>query len=233
VDWLHTRALSTVHQILKRLKVVYKRGRAYVHSPDTAYDLKLAYIHAAQTRVQRDPARAVLLYQDEMTYYRQPSVARDYAPQGSKDPRARSGYSPHRKRRICACLNPATGEVFAQHRSRFTVKALSAFYQQLQAHYSQYERIFVVQDNWPVHFHPSLSLSLQDSRVTLLRLPTYAPWTNPIEKVWHKLKHDLLHLHRFQDDWSGLQAAVQIWLDQYATPSPDLLRYVGLLPLNL
>lgn len=219
--------------MLKRLNVAYKRGRAYVHSPDAAYDLKLAYIHAAQTLVDRAPDRFLLLYQDEMTYYRCPSVARAYAPRGSKDPRAYSGYSPHRKRRLCGCLNADTGELFAHQRSRFTVKALNAFYQQLQAHYGQYERIFVVQDNWPVHFHPSLTLSLQDSRLTLLRLPTYAPWTNPIEKVWHKLKHDLLHLHRFQDNWSDLQAAVQTWLDQYATPSPDLLRYVGLLPVNL
>jgi transposase len=61
-----------------------------------------------------------------------------------------------------------------------------------------------------------------------LFLPTYAPWTNPIEKVWRKLYADLLHLHRRVTDWEALQHDVQAWLDQWQQPSPDLLRYTGL-----
>jgi transposase len=64
--------------------------------------------------------------------------------------------------------------------------------------------------------------------VRLLRLPTYAPWTNPIEKVWRKLKQEVLHQHDFGDDWAGLQQAVQGWL-AWAAPA-DLLRYTGLRP---
>lgn len=228
--WLKNLTLPAIHKLLQRLNITYKRGRAYVHSPDPFYDLKLAYISSAHSMVKREPQRYLLLYQDELTYYRSPTVARDYARVGSKHPLARSGYKANRKRRIAACLNPQTGELFAQQRSRFTVQALLKFYQSLEAAYPDYQRIFIVLDNWPVHFHPTISLALQKSRIVLLRLPTYAPWTNPIEQVWRKLQHDLLHLHRFEDDWLGLQAAVQLWLDQWHKPSPELLRYVGLTP---
>jgi hypothetical protein len=70
---------------------------------------------------------------------------------------------------------------------------------------------------------------LQNSQITLLFLPTYAPWLNPIEKVWRKLKQEILHLHRYSSRWTDLQARVDAWLIQYDRPAPDLLSYVGLL----
>lgn len=61
-------------------------------------------------------------------------------------------------------------------------------------------------------------------------LPTYAPWTNPIEKVWRKLHQDILHLHGFGDDWDGLRRRISDWLSLFVNGSTDLLRYVGLCP---
>lgn len=83
--------LAGIWMMLKRLKLRYKRGRDYLHSPDPDYDLKLQYVVAAYKQAQANPAHVVLLYQDELTYYRRPSVARGYAPVGSKHPRAHLG----------------------------------------------------------------------------------------------------------------------------------------------
>lgn len=230
IDWLQDSSLTCVWQTLRRLGLHYKRGREYVHSPDPDYALKLAYVQAAQQLARQDPQRYVLLYQDEMTYYRRPSLASDYAPIGSKQPLARSGYRSNRQRRICASLNFLTGQVVAQQRSHIRRQALLAHYQALEVAYPQAEVIFVVQDNWPVHFHPDVLLGLVGHRITLLRLPTYAPWTNPIEKLWLRLRQEVLHLHRFEDDWLGLTQALPAWLDQWRFPSTDLLHYVGLSP---
>ena len=59
-------------------------------------------------------------------------------------------------------------------------------------------------------------------------LPTYAPWLNPIEKVWRWLRQDVLKLHRQADNWEALQTRVHGFLDQFATGSKRLLEYVGL-----
>jgi transposase len=127
------------------------------------------------------------------------------------------------------------------------------FYQQLALTYPQSEAIYLVLDNWPIHFHPDVLAALQDPAlawplkrpanwptlpspharrldlpIQLLPLPTYAPWTNPIEKVWRLLNQTVLHLHRFEDDWDGLKQRVSRELNLYLQPSPELLRYVGL-----
>lgn len=102
--------------------------------------------------------------------------------------------------------------------------------QTVNAAYPTAERLYVALDNWPVHFHPALRTALAaTTRIRLLRLPTYAPWTNPVERVWRKLAQEVLHLHRHTDDWPGLCAQVQAWLDAALLPSEALLRYTGLL----
>jgi hypothetical protein len=59
-------------------------------------------------------------------------------------------------------------------------------------------------------------------------LPTYAPWLNPIEKLWRWLRQDVLKLHRQASDWPGLRQRVRAFLDQFASGSLALLQYVGL-----
>lgn len=116
-----------------------------------------------------------------------------------------------------------------------------------------------MQDNWPVHFHPDVLAALQPQSfkwplhvppnwptepsskarrlnlpIQLLQLPTYASWTNPIEKLWRWLKQEVLHLHRYADRWSELQNKVSEFLERFSEGSQELLRYVGLEgPLNL
>jgi hypothetical protein len=51
---------------------------------------------------------------------------------------------------------------------------------------------------------------------------------NPIEKLWRKLRQEVLYLHRQAHDWKALQARVHDFLDQFAQGSDELLRYVGL-----
>ena len=215
---------------LQRWGLRYKRGRQTLHSPDPDYDLKIAYIQAALGQAQRTPAAVVGLYMDELTYYRRPSVARAYAPRGHLQFTAPTGHSHNRKRRVAACLNALNAATFAWQRATFNVATLRRFYQAVALHYPLAQQIYIIADNWPPHFHPNILLALQSSRITLLRLPTYAPWTNPVEKLWLRLKHDVLHLHPCADDWIALQTAVQTWLDQWQLPNPDLLRFVGLSP---
>ncbi len=226
--WLWRLSLSGVQKILKRFRIHYKRGRRYLHSPDLAYDQKLAVVAAAHAAAEAKPGQVVFLYQDELTYYRRPTVAQGYAMAGSDGPRAEQGYGRNKYRRIAGCLNAVTGALFAWQRAGFDRATLIRFYRAVEAAYPEAEVIYLAQDNWPVHDHPDVQQYLETSRLRVLFLPTYAPWTNPIEKVWRKLYQELLHQHELKDRWHDLTVLVQAWLDRHAGASPALLHYVGL-----
>ena len=241
-----------VSQLLDRLGLSYKRGRDYVHSPDAHYQAKLALIEQWRQQACADPVRYVLVYLDEFTYYRQPTVSRAYERQGHTQPLARRSHQRNSWFRVIAALNAVTGQVTHRQRSKIDVLALGAFFAALRADYPQAEAIGVVVDNWPVHFHPDVLACLQPQRfpwppyvpahwtasrrpqytnlpIALLCLPTYASWCNPIEKLWRWLQQQQLHLHHLSEDWQALKQAVGAFLDRFTHGSPELLRYTGLL----
>ena len=245
-------SLSGLWRILAGHRLRSKRARDHIRSPDPAYSEKVAYLATIRAAVEAGPADAVLLYEDEVTYYRQPSLASGYAPVGSADPRAERSTRSNATTRVIGALNAHTGRVVARQRTKIDVPALIRFYQALVAAYPG-RRIYLSMDNWPVHFHPDVLAALEPQTspfpflvprhwptvpspqarrlnlpIQLVPLPTYAPWLNPIEKLWRKLKQDVLHLHRLADDLPCLRALVLNFLARFDGDSPDLLRYVGL-----
>ena len=255
LDWLRVTTLGSLSRLLRRLGICFKRARSYIHSPDPYYVEKLGWIQRHLLRAWYAPERYVFLFQDEFTYYRQPTLARAYEARGYRQPLARRSYRPNTCFRVTACLNAVTGQVTYRQHSKITLKNLSDFYAAVRADYPRAEQIYMAQDNWPIHFHPDVLARLQpqempwpprvpdiwptepkrqaihdDLPIQILCLPTYASWNNPIEKLWRWLKQDVLHLHSFSDDWQALKQEVATFPDQFANESDRLLHYVGLLP---
>jgi hypothetical protein len=249
------RSAAGLWQLLWRLRLHYKRARDYLHSPDPHYEAKLTWIQERFQQARTAPQRYVFLYLDELTFYRQPTLASAYAAAGSSHPLAYRSHHSNTCARVVAAMNALTGQVTYHQGSRINLPTLRQFYYELRAAYPQAETLYVTQDNWPVHFHPDITVVLapqtfpwppnlpanwpQTPRakvppdnlpLQLLFLPTYAPWTNPIEKLWRWLKQQLLHLHRLSDNWEALKHMICEFLEQFASGSLDLLRYVGLLP---
>lgn len=254
-EWMRLVSVVGLWRILQRLSIAYKRGRLYLHSPDEKYTIKRQRIADLLALAKGEPERFVVLYLDELTFTRQPTLGHDYAPRGHEQPLARLGYRSNYDYRIVAALNALSGQVHYQQRSRIRVPTLVNFWYQLRQAYPAAEQIFVVMDNWPVHYHPAALAVLQPQPfaadfirpaswptqprakvrtdnlpICLVPLPTYASWLNPIEKLWRWLKQTVLHLHRFEDDSEALKLSVGLFLDRFAKPSRPLLRYTGLLP---
>jgi hypothetical protein len=254
-EWIGVATPAGVWKLLHRFALRYKRARLYVHSPDLAYAHKRQRIAAIEAQVRADPQRLVLLYLDECTYSRAPTLANAYVPSGHCQARAALGYRANYEYRILAALDAVSGQVHYQQRNHIRRNNLVAFWQQLRQAYPQAEVIYVVLDNWPVHYHadslaclqpqpfaadfiqpgnwptqPTLTPASPPLPIVLLPLPTYASWLNPIEKLWRFLRQTVTHLHPFEDDSDALKAAVAAFLDRFALGSHALLHYTGLLP---
>jgi transposase len=251
-DWLHLHTAAGLQQLLKRLKIHWKRGRHHVHSPDPDYVAKLQDVRVHVRRVSKDIEQSILIFTDEFTLYRRPSLAQDYELAGQKRPLADLGYKSNYSWRIAAGLELLSGQVVYAQSKYMDIPHLTHFYRQLCQVFPGRE-IILVEDNWSIHYHPDLlaalhpqtflyplhrptnwsitpnpSTPLLNLPIQLGFLPTYASWNNPIEKLWRWLQQDVTHHHDFGDDWVALKGAVFHFLDQFAHGSVDLLKYVGL-----
>lgn len=230
IPWMQELSLAGICRLLKRLDVRYKRGRAHVHSPDLQYHSKLAAISAARQLAQQAPQEVVFLYEDEFTFYSRPPVGRTYGPRG--DCASRATGAELITRRIAACVDVASGALLARQRDRYNVKEMYRFFWWVERPYPQADVIYIALDNWQVHFHDYVCehLAKRHSRIRLLRLPTYAPWTNPVEKVWRLLHESLLDQHPYGQQWLALKQAITDWFACRREGSAELLHTIGLLP---
>jgi hypothetical protein len=227
-------SLSGIWRLLRRLNIAYKRGRLHITSPDTHYNEKMEWVKAAKARAYANPDEVVTLFGDEKTYRRVPTVScSTYGSVGTCQPTANSTPGSNTQRRIGGVMNIADASVWYTQRSRLGVKALvQEMYEVADWFHSSHpllKEINLIWDCWPVHFHPDVMLAAYRAGITLIPLPTYAPWENPIEKLWRWLCQEVLHMHHYSAAWHALWKMVEDFLSQFAHGSQELLQYVGLL----
>jgi len=266
-------------RMLDRLGITYSRGQGYTLSPDEQFEEKRDFIDGIRTRVEaggpignqaesqanglQPPQRQQdrLFYLDESSYSLHPTNADGWSPAG-KQPTARRGACDRERGRLLAAMDAETGRLFYRQQESFDREDLQDLYREMVEACAEEppaeERLWVVQDNAPFHFHPDV-LSLLESQVwprahpnfeyprpptwpnpmeaarsngdlsvQLVPLPTYASWLNPIERLWRWLKQEVLHLHSYAGEWSRLKQGVCNFLDRFTDGSPALLQYTGL-----
>lgn len=222
--------MGGVWRVLRRHDLGLRSARVQQFSPDPEYAEKLAHLAACLGEAAAAPQEVVVLFLDEMGYTRWPEPGPDWAPAAPASPPVadRAG-APNRLWRLVGSLDAVTGRV--EYLDNYVVgrKQLIAFYRRLDAGYPDAKRIYVAQDNWSIHRHDDVLAALATMpRVEPVWLPTYAPWLNPIEKLWGWLRADVLTGHRLAGDWAALRGRVNGFLDQFATGSEDLRHVVGL-----
>jgi hypothetical protein len=226
-DWLRDYTLSGVWRYLRRANLRLRSARVQQFSPDPEYTDKVLALEMALWEARRYPDRVVAVFLDQMGFARWPDPATDWA--GASPVADRHG-SKQGLWRTMGALNALTGQVtYVDGYIVGRAKVIACYGRVIEA-YPQAERIYAIQDNWSIHKHPDVVEALgQWPQIEPVWLPTYAPWLNPIEKLWRWLKQDVLKLHRLAEDWRAVRERVRQFLDQFAHGSPRLLEYVGLL----
>lgn len=223
--------LSGVWRFLRRtLKVKLRSGRVQQFSPDPQYVTKVRRLKKALRATARNPRQVRLVFLDEAGFTRWPDPAPDWVPAAPADrPVAERRGANNHLWRIVAALDAWTGRVTYLDNYIVGRKVLVRMYRRLVETYPRAQRIYVVQDNWSIHTHPEVLAAVEKlPQIKPVWLPTYAPWLNPIEKLWKSLKGDVLKMHRLADAWDELLAKMRSHLEQFQRGSRKLLQYVGL-----
>lgn len=192
--------------------------------------------------------QVAVLCQDELTYYNHASVAPDYRAQ-KQQPKAGLAIGGEKSWRVAGALDIFSGAFIAMQRQAIRAPTFVEFLRQIVA-----RSIYVLLDNWPVHFHPDVLQALQAQQcpypflvpsswqhlqpsgkykaenmpIQLLPLPTYASWLNPVEKVWRFLKHQLIHNHSFANNFKKLKTKVEECLQGLDQLRDQILSFTGL-----
>ena len=226
---LRNYSVSGVWRVLHRCGLRLRSAQVRLFSPDPEYAAKEAYLLNCLQAVAQAPTTRVLVFLDEMGYSRWPEPAVTWA---ARAPAAAPRTEPagtNQQWRIIGALNALTDRVDYLDGYIVGRAKVIALYQQLAHAYPDATRIYVVQDNWSIHRHVEVLTAVQQlPQMEPVWLPTYAPWLNPIEKLWRWLREDVLKLHRVAHDWPELRQRVTHFLDQFATGSQALLHFVGL-----
>jgi transposase len=227
IAWLGGVSDSGIYKVLKRLGFSRKQALNFVRSPDPEFRAKWEAILRAYQEALEHPDEVVFLFQDEHSYYRDPTKAPAWHRKGKTQPRAwgKPGYN--KRTRIGAAVNALTGQVIYLQRDEMGVEGLSALYARIRETYPHARVIYLVQDNWPVHKLPQVGAAREREGLTALFLPTYATWLNPIEKLWRWLKQEVLHVHPFVGDLAHLRKKAQEFLERFTRGSSELLHYLG------
>jgi transposase len=222
-------SLPAVCKCLRRFDLCYKRGRSHVHSPDLLYNQKLQAIASGLDLAIAAPGEVVFLYMDEHTANLRPRAGRTYELRKAKGRKATGKKS--KVIRLAGALDVVTGQVIVRRRARFPVQEMYRFFYHVEQHYPEARVIYIALDNWPVHFHGYVrdNLARINSKIRFLPLPTYAPWTNPIEKFWLKLNREFMDQHPYGREEKEFRDALDLWLDKHREASPALLHEVGVL----
>ena len=230
VAWLNDYSLSGVWRVLQRYGLKLRTAQVQQYSPDPKYQQKEAHLLACLRKTAQQPDQRVFLFLDEMGYYCWPDTTKVWAEVApSAPPLADRQQAKQQQWRLIGALNALTGQV--DYLDNYIVGRAKVIdmYQLIVDRYAHYDHIFVAQDNWSIHKHADVEAALQRlPRIEPVWLPTYAPWLNPIEKLWRWLRQDVLKMHRLAAHWSRLRHKVNTFLDQFSAGSQALLRYVGL-----
>ncbi len=167
--------LSGVWRVLTRLDLRLRSACVQQYSPDPAYLEKERRLLTCLEEAARFSDEVIVLFIDEMDYYRWPVPARDWvaaAPVAA--PVAERGGANNRQWRVFGALNALTGRV--DYRENYIVgrEQVVRFHEQLDRAYPAARRIYLVEDNWSIHRHPEVEAArVALPRLEVVWLPTY------------------------------------------------------------
>jgi transposase len=204
---------ETVRRRLHEENLVWRRPRPVLGPKDPQRAEKLQELRALLRQL---PADEMAVFQDEVDVNTNPKIGSMWMRRGQQAEVITPGTNT--KQYLAGSLDWRTGKVVVSDPgSRRNADLFLRHLDDLRRRYRRYRRIHVICDNASFHKPERCKKVAQyladwGHRVVLHFLPTYAPDTNPIERVWWHLHEEITRNHRCRDI-DELLDQVFAWLD--------------------
>jgi transposase len=101
-----------------------------------------------------------------------------------------------------------------------------ALFQSLEASYPLASSLYLIVDNARYHFSKSIIEYLKDSRIKLVRLPSYSPELNLIERLWKVLKKKVLY-NKHYESFKAFKKALSAFFKNQAEHLDEISSIMG------
>lgn len=191
---------ETIRRWLHQQGLVWRRPRPVLGPKDPQYARKLREIKNLLATLRADETAA---FQDEVDVNTNPKIGSMWMPKGQQAEVITPGNNV--KRYLAGSLHWRTGElILSEPGMKRNADLFLAHLEDLRKRFRCYRVIHVICDNAAFH-RPERCKKVQEylkkwgHRIVLHFLPTYAPQTNPIERVWWHLHEEVTRNHRCPD----------------------------------
>ena len=228
-QWGETVSRETIRRWLHQEDLVWRRPRPVLGPKDPQRREKLRKIRALLRSL---PDSETAVFQDEVDINTNPKIGSMWMRLGQQAEVVTPGNNV--KRYLAGSLNWRTGKLIlteGRPNQGRNADLFLAHLDELRRRLRRYRRIHVICDNAKFH-RPDRCRKVQEylaqwgHRIVLHFLPTYAPETNPIERVWWHLHEEITRNHRCQNidalldlvfDWLNAGSCFQIETSIYNT----------------
>jgi transposase len=203
---------ETVRQWLHQNDLVYRRPRPVLALRDPQRSQKIRKIKALLAELPHDE---VAFFQDEVDINTNPKIGSMWMVRGQQATVETPGNNT--KRYLAGSQHTRTGKVTLTEGARRNAELFLRHLDDLRRQYRSYRVIHVICDNASFH-KPDKCRKVREylerwgHRIQLHYLPTYAPETNPIERVWWHLHNEVTRNHCCKTIAELLQEVLD-WLD--------------------
>jgi putative transposase len=189
---------ETVRRWLHQEQMVWRRPRPVVGPCDPHREAKL---QALRQLLATLPANEIAVFQDEVDINTNPKIGAMWMRRGRQAKVVTPGTN--EKRYLSGSLNWRTGALIVTGGLPKEGRSAALFLRHLDAlrrRLLRYQKIHVICDNARSHKCQAVQKYLQrwGHRLVLHYLPTSAPDTNPIERIWWHLHEEITRCHRCQ-----------------------------------
>ena len=189
---------ETVRRWLHRAGLVWRRPRPVLRRQDPRRQAKL---RALRRLLRRLPDNEVAVFEDEVDINLNPKICSMWMRRGQQAAVATPG--DNEKRYLAGSMNWRTGTLWVTEGRHRDGALFVRHLEDLRLRLRRYRVIHVICDNARFHQaakckHLQEYLKRWGHRVRLHYLPTYAPETNPVERVWWHLHDEITRNHRCQ-----------------------------------
>lgn len=191
-------SVGYISQLLNSMDLSHKKVDTYCYKGDAESQKKWIEedFPILLKRVKQE--NASLLFQDESLFRTWTDKAYSWGEKGKK---IKSKISMDRDYRILiASIELNTGVLTCSTVKEFNKSTYLKYLVYLLKKY-QGKKVFLVTDGSPVHSAGIIRTFLEKNKqfIELIKLPTYSPQFNPIEKIWKKIKQAYTHNRCFKN----------------------------------